>query len=100
MNEAIKLAIEKGEYDAYWDEKYDQPYYSSGGGTSGFISKSDLVLDPLFWRGLGKALNWDELGKTYWLSQAEGYFHTVMTQGDLDAFWKRILIYTSDAAGV
>ncbi len=74
MNEAIKLAIEKGGY------KYpSKPVIDA--------SQAVLVCNPLFWQALGKALGWGETIDTHqgdrydeiwtettWLYHAHQYF--------------------------
>lgn len=91
MNEAIKLAVEKGGYiDKPWSEMNGQP-------------KQEIVLDPLFWHALGKALKWPEetamcplcesvtIGGNYAASKAHEYFELKLSGGDTEKFWKELL---------
>jgi len=121
MNEAIKLAIEKGGYPPF-ELSYEQR-------KRGYSAQGDaLTLDPLFWQALGKALGWK---KYVWLSYpnyhyghhsnvdftddeewgppteftdtpfatryitsqyyAHQYFDLVLTGGDTEKFWKELL---------
>lgn len=62
MNEAIKLAIEKGGYE------YDEAKHNHTGDIA-------LTNDPLFWQALGKALRWE---KTFTVCLAcGGTYYTV-----------------------
>lgn len=114
MNEAIKLAIEKGGYKPDI-EKLGRVSYCKDGivwqkGYSDFetIHHSTITLDPLFWTALGKALGWgklfhrdgeecalksDPVDFTYkeWQWHAHQYFDIKLTQGNEDEFWKGIL---------
>jgi hypothetical protein len=103
MNEAIKLAIEKGGYeidnikpfskvtvgqDPVIKQRYNVQEHN---GCWEWTHKNDLVSDPLFWQALGKALGWDEQGepgeydfKTTCLGYAHEYFDLVLTGGDTD----------------
>lgn len=103
MNEAIKLAIEKGGYPAQWDELYGQAVFSDNDGGY-FANNYKMVLDPLFWQALGKALGWGEIDFSiphYYnrqdpkpsciLCQAHIYFDLVLTGGDTKQFWKDLL---------
>lgn len=59
MNEAIKLAIEKGGYK--YGHGIDGDYETDGWSYQEIIDdgiQDKLVLDPLFWQALGKALGW------------------------------------------
>lgn len=119
MNEAIKLAVEKGGYD--WK------IFELGGnyfiqGTDIRMHTSDIILDNQFWQALGKALGWNEhkwehthargseydelvckncdLLKKYIRKDicsvkqnkyAHQYFDLVLTGGDTERFWKELL---------
>lgn len=68
---------------------------------------SDVVLDPLFWQALGKALGWKlkvlviwDWNATWtatvtemetWRWYAHQYFDLLLTGGDQDKFWKELL---------
>ncbi len=117
MNEAIKLAIEKGGYDL----PHPTEYY----GETEFVW---FVQDPLFWQALGKALGWRQTQERFWCDtegcqdyhksdwlqmnfcsycgakltafeydlgvwqeNATQYFETHITGGDTSAFWKELL---------
>lgn len=57
MNEAIKLAIEKGGLKLKWDVFSQQIYFMNVGD----MTKNEVenvVLWPSFWQALGKALGW------------------------------------------
>lgn len=106
MNEAIKLAIENG-----WDEnrakvsKLDLRDGYEGMGTSMF-STDKAMLDPLFWQTLGKALGYSGdygvgsaslnkqviiEGKPWWQWAAHQYFGLLLTGGDTEQWWKKLL---------
>jgi hypothetical protein len=108
MNEAIKLAIEKGGFPATWDEKAKAAYY--GLDPRDYVS-AYVVFEPAFWQALGYALGWK--GGTYkyeWFHLASGdfaggrvgvrpwqyhalrYFELHMTGGDEEKFWKELLL--------
>lgn len=97
MNEAIKLAIEKGGYFTKIAE-YDWGLYDA---------INDFVLDPLFWQALGKALGWTRENyfehtspisglKTFsgvmetWKYQAH-QFLDARFEGTEEEFWKALL---------
>lgn len=116
MNEAIKLAIEKGGYEAVeFPIGHNDKYY-----------KEKIALDPLFWQALGKALGenreheWfrcenenckadseyvsmifcsycgTKLSKfikhsEWWKTTAMQYFDLVLTGGDTEKFFKELL---------
>jgi hypothetical protein len=81
MNEAIKLAIEKGGYEIS-DQKYAK------------LMSFPNVLDPLFWQALGKALGWDDFRAAVpplWLANALHYHELLLTGGDTEKFWKELI---------
>lgn len=107
MNEAIKLAIEKGGYDTSIAYRFEKTV----GDADRFATQ-----DPLFWQALGKALGWhsvcDENGHDSgkpigtlclerdicggmmiqeWLYHAHQYIDLVLTGGDTEKFWKELL---------
>lgn len=116
MNEAIKLAIEKGGYKNNVESaKTDPSWYAymaihANGGTM-------VVCDPLFWQALGKALGWKDVfknkksmglmemcGHPYCPTEgnckyqkperskyAHKYFDLLLTGGDTEKFWKELL---------
>ena len=99
MNEAIKLAIGKGGYkNLRVDLGSDGNLYTFGERFHNKELDNMLVLDPLFWQALGKALEWrhlhgefcDCLG-TVWREKAHQYFDLLMTDGDTDKFWRELL---------
>lgn len=88
MNEAIKLAIEKGGYKVrVWRDTHEV----------------QILLDPLFWQALGKALGWGVVDHYYgepvvdadlekmWLQYALLYMEIKLTGGDEEKFWKELL---------
>lgn len=58
MNEAIKLAIEKGGYDKPYIKVVNDGLYTFGDKFHKNELENLCVLDPLFWQALGKALGW------------------------------------------
>jgi hypothetical protein len=106
MNEAIKLAIEKGGYIL---RKHVKKQFLDGWG----VEKRDayeITQDPLFWQALGKALGWkrifedlletmefNDIPTNYfmpyvtWQYYAHQYFDLVLTGGDTEKFWKGML---------
>ena len=108
MTEAIKLAIEKG--------GYEYPYYQLH--EIDLTSRNvihNIVLDPLFWQALGKALGSDKqfpfeqehqcplcgdtknTGHEWWLWKSHRYFSLLMTGGDTENFWKDLLANPKDS---
>jgi hypothetical protein len=97
MNEAIKLAVEKGGY----------PHYSHTEEPLMYDAKCMLVLDPLFWQALGKALgNKDEMrcdspkcddklcayaGYKDPKEMFNRYMETLWYGGDTEKFWSDLL---------
>ncbi len=96
MNEAIKLAIEKGGYNNLTVSQMEHA-------KAGNLREEFYVLDPLFWQALGKALGWEEQsfgyetsygyweGKPEWNYFAHMYFDLLLTGGDTEKFWKELL---------
>lgn len=98
MNEAIKLAIEKGGYDNY------SHVHPSVREEAIELDSDRIILDPLFWQSLGKALGWKEPkfgiaidrlpNFSYpkaWLPYAHKYFDLALTDGDTETFWQSLL---------
>lgn len=109
MNEIIKLAVEQGEYmnlkkhSLKFEKLIDPP------------TEEEIVLDPLFWQALGKALGWSGFkfyfeGKWQytddptiqvqsrtpfvyetWLANALDYHKLLLTGGDTEKFWEDLL---------
>jgi hypothetical protein len=96
MNEAIKLAIEQGGYTF------------AGFSPQGTLEQApnfdaEIILDPLFWQALGKALGWkcprchinakgcEYCDGKFWLEKSMEYYYLHMTGGDIDKFWKQLL---------
>jgi hypothetical protein len=95
MINAIKLAIEKGGYDKD---------IANSNQFSRERTEAEIILDPLFWQALGKALGWGEnagikssdientwLPLSGWKYHAHQYFDLVLTGGDVEKFWKELL---------
>ena len=90
MNEAIKLAIEKGGYNSTvlgWGQISDKDIVGRG-----------LILDPLFWQALGKALGWKrelsqhwDIVRPEWLNKAMTYYEINLTGGDTEKFFKKLI---------
>jgi len=94
MNDAIRIAIEKGGYDDTLEsDAYRKIIYAQ---------------DPYFWQALGKALGWKDkmlyrLTDSMYerklsrkeMSEAEihahQYFDLVLTGGDTEKFWKELI---------
>lgn len=87
MNEAIKLAIEKGGYPSVVTADY---YYHTDEGRR---ETRLLTLDPLFWQALGKALGWtdDNFYGSDWEIMAHDYLGVVLRGGNTEKFWKDLL---------
>lgn len=83
MNQAIKLAIEKGGYK----ENLERNRF---GEITDCYREQLLILDPLFWQALGKALGMSE---TQWFYTATQYFTCLMKSGDTEKFWKELISY-------
>lgn len=118
MNDAIKLAIEKGGYK-YLDLpllrvepttnaliclvwRGDQ--FSKNGEEKDLVHPAVITTDPLFWQALGKALGWEQYLESggrnkygddefdlSWKVYAHKYLDTVLTGGDTEQFWKELL---------
>lgn len=106
MNEAIKLAIEKGGYDIHASNIVPDRYL-----------ELEIVQDSKFWQALGKALGWkdkvvvgikkgepDRKGKVLhfeyngeWLQEALHYHELLLTGGDTEKFWKELLTKATTA---
>jgi hypothetical protein len=113
MNDAIKLALEKGEYEPQIEDKLH--FYFMPTGDSGEVDNHDFygaedcidtrafLLDPLFWQALGKALGWNMkiLVKVFsptttlpessvvipeWHYHGREYFDLLLTGGDTEKF--------------
>jgi len=121
LSEAIKLAIEKGGF------RFTEPIDSRNktwaiselsnlNGEDGFTTEQ-VVLMPLFWQALGKALGWKDVfknkksmglmemcGHPYCPTEgnckyqkperskyAHQYFDLLLTGGDTEKFWKELL---------
>lgn len=102
MNEAIKLAIRKGGYRFAFSNKKESLDYSDYVGSPEETSYDEIVLDPLFWQALGKALGWDETNMLSYglrygkevpesVGKALQYFEVALTGGDTEKFWKELL---------
>jgi len=84
MNEAIKKAIEGG-----WS---DRLYRVNTGNTEVWTHSESLVLDPLFWQALEKALKRNPREyRPWWLCFALEYFEFKLTGGDENKFWEKLL---------
>lgn len=108
MNEAIKLAIEKG---GYYDQGAYHCLYCNGKMECEGITTTDYtLLDPLFWQALKKALGWPdetinhatilnddstaqqlEIKQISWLWYWHRYIDWVAAGKDPELFWKEIL---------
>lgn len=115
MNEAIKLAIEKGGYEPQVENKLSLYLMSNGEiadienhemyAVEDVIDTKAFLLDPQFWQALGKALGWNRdykigiqhiVGQSWmiipaWQYWANHYFNLILTGGDTEAFWKELL---------
>lgn len=116
MNEAIKLAIEKGGYrfdadgeiEVFPDGNVQVVNYkkaSRGGYPVKCFDKEWIVLQPEFWQALSNALGWKRtykmgvqhiVGQSWviipaWQYEAHQYFDLLLTAGDTEAFWKELL---------
>lgn len=91
INDAIKLAIEKGG----WNPGGIKGLVTADCNVASFIKKKEAVLNPLFWRALAtarlyKASDFDSKQPT-WLYHAHQYFDLVLTGGDVEKFWSDLL---------
>lgn len=100
FEQAVNLAISKGNYNGehlpfdhdimflyQWLESGERPLDA-------------VILDPLFWQALGKALGWytghenislAEYDNKNWKSKAHEYFELKLTGGDEEKFWKELI---------
>lgn len=91
MNEAIKLAIEKGGYRPDGYSSFDN--YAPSQKTQAIVKmkfKERIVLDPKFWQALGKALGWKNYVIPEWHQYAHQYFDLILTGGDREKFWEEL----------
>lgn len=76
------------------------------GKLTGTLCDYQIILDPLFWQSLGKALGWNglnvdlmdimkEQGKIIepneWRVYANEFFDLILAGGDTEKFWKDLL---------
>lgn len=96
MNNAIKLAIEKGGYETDWFSKNKRGEYVNN--TPG---EQITILDPLFWKSLGKVLGWKECllcskpelklpCVCEWQNRAHDYLDHSFN-GTTEKFWKGLI---------
>lgn len=83
MNEILKLAIEKGGYPK-------DKYHNKVSGDFDVWNESAVMLDPEFWKCLGKALDWKDyfysyynVGGAFGLSSEAGYWKKVENFEDI-----------------
>ncbi len=119
--QCIKIAIENGyDFWGYKDFKMDDErvVLIYNGDCMDERPLSDIAQDPAFWQALGKGFGWDEkafCNHCYidkqsweekprkcagdwlkhefndWLYHALRYFETLLTGGNLEQFWKKLL---------
>ena len=79
MNEAIKLAIEKGGYTDYQGDFSD--------------ATRSWFLDPAFWQALERAMDWKwKAGKTIpWILHWHRFIDWVAEGKDVDEFFKQLI---------
>ncbi len=76
FEKAIKLAIKGG--------------YSLG--IADIFDYQIVLLDPEFWKALGKGLGWSEnLKDKDWIGVALDFFELKLTGGDENSFWEELL---------
>lgn len=87
MNEAIKLAIEKGGYKSLFSNFKDEELNR--------IAQYLSLLNPLFWQALGKALRWptpeESLGNVAWVSQWHRFIDWIAEGKDADEFFYELI---------
>ena len=117
FKKAVELAIDKGGYDGEWDDTVDMHFSkerTNGEGNLLSLFDEAIVLDPLFWQSLGKALGWKhevEIYYTGWIKDDEGNTNdevdhsmrvdewqywafgwlTAHFEGEDDEFWNNLL---------
>lgn len=97
MNEAIRLAIEKGGYVNHAVSWYEGKIMLAN------RLEYQIALDPKFWPALGKALGWDDkvtvvipnipnlaYNQDSWLYYGLKYTELALTGGDTEKFWKAL----------
>lgn len=103
--EVIEKAIEGGWKGLYMDEDgitVDTQSQIAWGRTKTGLGRhlplQVIALDRTFWEALGKALGWDIAYGSYgndtmeeWQSRAMTFFNIILTNGDTDAFWEKVL---------
>lgn len=112
---AIEKAMSAGWYKGYTLEKYENKYITldPDGDRDALLFFPEIALQPEFWQCLGKSLVWtnsicrdcgrsaqicmagDEtcLGEDVagWKYHAGRFYDLILTGGDLEAYWKKIL---------
>lgn len=84
-----------------WDKKGSLEY-SDYIGWEEEMTFDEIVLDPLFWQALGKALGKEDEDYTddpfadwkyweWWKGAAHHYFDIILTGGDTEKFWSELL---------
>ena len=105
LNNAIKLAIEKGGYLSKLRPIFplNTQLVSNESGKAIFVEIRDgscyqstayIFQDPLFWQALGKALGWAEEYVSFannWRTNWHRYIDCLAEGNDTDKFWKDLL---------
>lgn len=115
MNNAIKLAIQKGGYNPITyleagirksepDPVLPRTNITFKDNHWDYVYNNDIVLDAEFWQALGKALGWgiEHHGRIalhkctkrclfQWFSMATTYFQLQLVGRDTEKFWKDLL---------
>lgn len=103
LNEAIKLAIEKGGYDPTIYSVYKMIFHKDG--TISFIDNSvkngnveiktsqDFFLNPEFWQALGNALGWPPNHTAYegWKNRWHDFIDHLADGKDAESFFQELL---------
>ena len=93
-NEALKLAIEKGGYKELpkrYNERFEVYEFDN----------QAILLDPLFWQALGKALGWGGRNneeymnniwpQEEWLYHWHGFIYWIAEGKPADSFFKKLI---------
>jgi len=94
MNEAIRIAIEKGGYSNERLTVVRGDIFTFGEKFHHRELENMVVLDPLFWQALAKALGkewFDGEQLPIWLYWGQEYNRLVLTGGDTEQFFKDLL---------
>ncbi len=98
MKEAIQKAIEGGYKDRHIWGIEDGKYILQGdaGERAGHLTEEQILLDPLFWQAVGKAMGWGGFDTKYLHSQAEVEASSQMPPNEWRDHWHRFIDHLAE----